>query len=84
MRKDGPSPNSASERRLERIHNDETQGFDRLEELRQKEIDLERKMALDIAFHPAIEYSRSEVLELCQYDSDRLITAFKELYSGCN
>jgi len=82
---DGPSPVSGSEKWLKRIHDDDRSGYDeKREELRQERIDLERDMALDISVHPTISMSRSEVLQACDYDTDKLLSSWKDLYgTGC-
>ena len=80
---DGPSPVSASEKLLERIHNDDLQAQEeRIEELRQQIIDRERDLALDIAVHPESPWSsRSGVLRDTDYDGDAILQLHKSLYS---
>ena len=72
---DGPSPVSASERWLERIHNDDLQGRDeRIEELRQEIIEKDLRLAELIAAHHASPFSsRSEVLEAVDGDDKTLL-----------
>ena len=71
---DGPSPVSASERRLERIHSGEPGREERIEELRQELIEKDLRLAELIANHPESQFaSRGEVLEECDHDGRVLV-----------
>ena len=80
---DPPSPVSASEQLLDRIHNDDQQEREeRIEDLRQQLIDVERQMAARLAMHPDCPCStRREVLERCDYDSTTLTRVFNAFHA---
>lgn len=72
---DGPSPVSAAEKLLERIHNEDLPTKEeRIEELRQEIIEKDLRLAELIAKHPVSPFdSRHEVLEAVDHDDTELL-----------
>lgn len=64
------SPQSAAERRLDRIHNDDSPISPA--DVTDAEVEAERAIATLITSHPSISMPVGDVLDACEYDIDEL------------
>jgi hypothetical protein len=65
------SPQSAAERRLDRIHNDDESPISPAD-VTDAEVETERAIATLITSHPSISMPVGDVLDACEYDLNEL------------